>query len=519
MISATANAVPVCVALLLFAAPLAHARPAAAPRPNSAARPPQHGKETRDETIRRALADFASPDVTARRRAVLILGKYETPAARRALIRALEDPQAAVRRSALVSMREQSWFPVTHLAVVVGLLRDPDVHIRRIASSAVPEFAGGLRLLLRERPANAPPLIEKDPGEVRADLLAAFSDPDLTVRRNMLEYARLLPDLLDAATLAKRLDDESPEIRIKALEAASRSLPPEEFARIARPLIDDDSQPVRLRLARASSTIRADGTLELLESLRDDEAPPVAAAAALGLLRQGRTIPAEQAKSMLESEALDAEMKRNLLSALSLRVSSTNAYLPALKAALESPDPRSRAMALRALSRGLGKHETREQAMARINDPSERVRRTALGVLAGTGPLPEEDVNALLESPHTDVRHQAVTHSRTLKPQKARRILMELLLDEDTGVRSAAIREFGRRRLEGAHRILENSLRDANQAVRTAAIAGLAALGDEHAAKILESFARANDDLQARRVALRIRLRLRANRSARPGTH
>ena len=52
---------------------------------------PAAGHETEEQTVARCLAEMASPDVLARRRAILVLGKYENPQAERALLHALRD--------------------------------------------------------------------------------------------------------------------------------------------------------------------------------------------------------------------------------------------------------------------------------------------------------------------------------------------------------------------------------------------------------------------------------------------
>ena len=102
-------------------------------------------QESESETIEKCLQDLKSDSIPVRKRAVLILGKYSNPIASKAIIRSLEDYDATIRRSALVSITEK---PITPDAVepVLKMIGDGDVHIRRIASSFIPEIMRGYRI-------------------------------------------------------------------------------------------------------------------------------------------------------------------------------------------------------------------------------------------------------------------------------------------------------------------------------------------------------------------------------------
>ena len=78
--------------------------------------------ESEAETISKCLEDLNSKSVDIRKRAILILGKYSNSLARNAIIRSLKDPDADIRRSALVSLTERSPLPPNSRDSILRLL-------------------------------------------------------------------------------------------------------------------------------------------------------------------------------------------------------------------------------------------------------------------------------------------------------------------------------------------------------------------------------------------------------------
>lgn len=473
--------------------------------------PAKTGGESQAETIQKALRDFQSDDPAIRKRAILILGKYSDARARAALVDALDDPHATVRRNALVSMTEQNWFPTRQLGSVLQLLADEDVHIRRIASSALPRMGQMLRTAFAgDRPNSAG--LARAMGiddDAREAVQAAFVDSDETVRKNMLNLAHLFPGLPDKTALAELLHDDSAEIRVKAVPLAGDVLPAEAFAEACQQLVHDESAAVRRRLVNQLARRTTAADLKLLEALSRDEETSIAAAAAAALLRRGNTVPPEIVGKALQAASIDANLKVRLLFSLSRHAEPGTPYDKLLRDAYTSPQQRIRAAALRARASVVDAEQRQKDALRMLEDSAEPVRTAALSMLKrSAGTLEFEDLKDLLRNPHADIRRQAVGLSGKLPPQDARELLLELLLDDNTSVRAQAIVEFGRRRLPGAHRILRQSLRDESHEITRAAAVGLLKLADPKAADILQAHAEQENDQQLLQAARRLRQRL-----------
>mgnify|MGYP006281867097 CR=1 FL=1 len=483
---------------------------AAPPLPPSRPAPTVPKTETEAETIGKALRDFQSDDPEVRKRAILILGKYPDPTARAALVQALTDPAATVRRNALVSMTEQTWFPLGRLGTVLNLLDDPDVHIRRITSSSIMHLASGLRAAFT--PAGIHSELGNELGVDESTLRTvrdAFVDPDETVRRNMLEFAYLFPGLPGRDSLAKLLRDDTAEIRIKAVRVAADTLDAASFAEVCAPLVEDDDPAVRLRVADELAHRPHPASVELLKTLVDDAEPAVAAEAAGALLQRGGAVAPEKLERTLTSPEVDADTKIRLLFGLRNHARPGNDYDRLLKAAYESPLPRIRAAALRARAAFLPPEQRLRDAASLLEDPAQTVRNAALAMFRTNAALSLELARELLDNPHDDVRGQLVALSRKLPRNDAGELLLDLLLDADIGVRAGAILEFGRRKLPEARAILRQSLRDTDRDIRRAAVIGLLHLGDNEALETLQTFANETRNPVAIQAARQLRQELR----------
>lgn len=159
--------------------------------------PPQTEAE---QTVAACLADLAPEQpVAVRRRAALIVGKYTSESAGRALAAALRDTDAIVRRNALVSTGEASEHLRHNGMAVLRCLADPDVTNRRLASSLAPHclpHTGGLActpLSRREWEGLYRRQGAAEKAEITRLLDAALGDSDPAVRKNALAAARFYP--------------------------------------------------------------------------------------------------------------------------------------------------------------------------------------------------------------------------------------------------------------------------------------------------------------------------------------
>lgn len=463
-----------------------------APAATTAAVPSASQNESEAETIVRCLRDLRSSDVEARRRAAMIIGKYRVPAAQEAVIACLRDSDAVVRRSALVSLTEEDRMisPVARHEVF-RLLSDPDVHIRRIASSMLGEISVGLGrvVVMPGRPGPLRPGVPVPPGtagnaavdaENREALLAAqalneaLGDDDASVRRNVLSAARFYPGVLDRARLERFFSDPSVEIRVLALQAyASLAGPEDERVDALLPLLDDADPRVREELARTGARLGAAGTAILRTLSRD---------AVLGVRIEAVRLYAAQQDpealplltDLIRDETVPVDERAQLLQVLNVY---PNAAGPVYDELADNGPAALRATAIRML--GTGRIAgAKERGVAFfidcLDDDSDAVVQAAGAVLQQRqGELSTAALRQLLQKRNPEARKLALRCTAQLTPEEAGELLLDACLDESVPVRQQALQLLVARQIPDWRDILMVSLEDSNAAIQQTAAEGL----------------------------------------------
>ena len=479
-----------------------------------APRPPAEGHESEMETVAKCLAELASKDVQARRRAVLVLGKYANFRAQAGLLRALRDPDALVRRSALVSFSEQRSIPPSASKGVLELLADPDVHVRRIASSMLPE------LLMRARfgaPAPRPvrPGVRPLPADPTAERLnRALGDDDPTVVKNVLSAAAMLPGGLSLEGVLACLGNRDREVRVLALQTLRR-LPiraEQQIAARLAPLVKDEDATIRRETASALARCGPAG-LPALRALATDRAPGVRLEASKQLvLLQDKGAPAILTR-LLQDQDIDPEERARLVRHLVL----FDGPVPKLLSELASAGPTAvRAAAIQAL----GNRRFARQGpppsffLKMLDDPQAAIRQASARALLVLAPrLSLAQTRGFLASKYPDVRRAGISRARLLPADQAVEILLDACLDDDAGVRRDALMQLAIGRLPGWEDILGQSLRDPDPKIRETAVSGLAFGASTAATTQLRTFLAICEDPK---LAERIRLVLNRRQKRQP---
>jgi HEAT repeat protein len=381
---------------------------------------PAPGHETELQTIAKCLQDMASADVKLRRRAVLILGKYRAAAAQAAVVKALADPDATVRQSALVSISEQAVIPPEARDAVLKLLGDPDVHIRRIASSMLDEvIATPLAVAAAfARNRNGPP-VALPPGAatkqqvdaIGAALNEALDDEDAVVRKNVLAVARMLPEGLDPDRLARCFRDPDKDVRILALQAFRR-LPGGETARAGalQPLVTDPDPLVRRETARTLGRFGAAAT-PYLRTLAEDPAADVRLEAVRQLAQQQ---DAEGYDRLLDTVLDRTQPADERASLMPMFLAYRDRAEAALKQVLEQGDGAVQAGALKVLASVPGEGTPVSMFLPYLSDDSRELRQAAVyAVSRRRMELQPRMVRSFLDSRYDDVRELAVALADT----------------------------------------------------------------------------------------------------------
>jgi len=435
--------------------------------------------ETEVETIAKCLRDLKSPAVEDRRRAAMIIGKYRTPEAEQAILDCLTDQDAVVRQSALVALTEDRIFPPAARMPVFRLLRDPDVHIRRIASALIPEACGvslggpiaiTSNITIRAGGGRS----DDETEEALACLNHALSDDDPSVRRNVLSGARFFPKPLAPAKIETFFADSDAEVRTLALIAYTQVIGQEEERAVRLQTLTQDPIPaVRQELARTAARLGGAGT-PILKSLLNDQDIAVRAEAVrqfAGQLDPDAFLPLS---AMIHDRQLPTDLRKSLMPLL--RVFPDKSGLVYEELLVQGP-PELQAEALRAIGADQKESRPLDFFLPFMQSPSAPVRQTAATVITRRRQeLTPEHIQTLITAKAAEARLLAVRACTTLPEPQRGEMLLDACLDADVAVRQQALLQIATFRPDGWQDVLLASLDDPNPDIRDTAARGLVRL-------------------------------------------
>jgi HEAT repeat protein len=416
-----------------------------------------------EETVNRALEQFQSENPEARRSAIMLLGKYPVPPARAAISQALGDSDASVRRAALVSVLEEQ-APITPDigSRMLRLLVDPDVSIRRIASSSAAALIQHAPFTML--PGDVQPRREL-PSGTRDYLRRAFSDTDATVRRNMVAVYPFLRIDLPQETLVALLHDPDNEVAVHALRWALPLLDALTLRKEADRLLEHPNPLFRLELARSLQTQRDSAARDALQKLQEDEHPAVAIEAMLATLHQNPSPRLyDQLLARYRQSGGRSDAGPRIIAAANLLGPESEGYL---REWLQDENPSHRQQAAQSYLGTRGAQQDLDFLMSLLEDTAPGVRQQAMqAMMRANQQVTAKHVRHAAESRYPDVRRMAAGLTAFLRPDQAEDLLMDLLLDDVTDVRLGALHQIGNRRISGWEKIMAISLEEEDPAIR-----------------------------------------------------
>lgn len=210
------------------------------------------------DTINKCSKDMQSTNAEIRQQAAMILGKYDEPEVTLLLLKHLKDESHLVRRAVLVSLQDRiqkRMVSIKDMAQVILLLEDPDVEVRRLASSTAQFIIG---LVLRDNsyhPSERTNIKQfpDDQKKLKAVFLKSIQDSDDIVRLNILttisqhRYLFIEPEFNTA--ILTRIDDTNKSAIILALDLI-QTMEYVEASAIATKLIDHADADVQVALVK-----------------------------------------------------------------------------------------------------------------------------------------------------------------------------------------------------------------------------------------------------------------------------
>jgi len=351
-----------------------------ASEPESGPREPQLS----GAAIEALMAALHDPDAGVRRAAIGALANLDDGRAVPALIEALGDESADVRRVAAAALSESG--DPRAVDPLMAALDDDSPDVRRYVAIALGEIGdrravSALIGLLKDESADvrryaAIALGELDDPSAVEPLMAAAGDASADVRRYAIITLGELDDPRAVPALTKALQDESADVRRYAAFALAE-LGASEAAEPLMAALGDTDADVRRFVVSALGDLRDRRALPGLIRALGDEAVDVrrAAASALGDLRDAQAV--EPLAAALRDA--DADVRRAAVSALG-DIGSRQTVQP-LIALLRDEDPDVRRAAAYALG-DLGDPAAIDALTAAMKDENAEVRRAAISAIA-----------------------------------------------------------------------------------------------------------------------------------------
>ena len=436
-------------------------------------------RETEAQTIARCLRELKSGDPEVRRRAALVVGKYNTPETQDALIRCLRDADARIRQSALVSLCEEHNVPMEAHGAVLALLKDPDVQIRRLAAS-----------LLREIILFGTPIRAGESRRTKELALAgavndALGDEDASVRKSALRVSIYFPEMLDARRLEAFFSSKDVELKTLALQSyAQQRVPVSQVLAKVLPLAKDASAEVRAAVVKLLSVQGAtistspgtvttgelafSGALPALQKLSQDEDAGVAVEALHVFLRFDREDGTKLLLKQLSSPETPLAHKQGFLPLLHYsNYTSPDLLLTFLQ---DGPDA-LRLPAYQELITGRYGQMGKNFYLNCLALPDPMVRKLAANTVSTRlANLTLPQFTQLSANPHSDIRELAAKLVRRVPASPQRNeLLLDLCADDEQIVRIAALRQLPLLRPAGWFDILTASFEDADPKIRETA--------------------------------------------------
>ena len=440
---------------------------------------PQLMAETEAETIAKCVTDLTSSDVKVRRRAVLILCKYQSSEVFRKLIPILSDKDAKVRESVVVGFIESRIMLRDAALPILKRLLDTNVHTRRMVSSTLLP-----RIIF---------YLSMNRAESTAILKKSLHDKDSIVRKNLMSNFYSLRRYIETENFHHFLGDESSEIKLLALTKLPSSLPYEVFEPYLEKLVQDKDKKIRTQVLKSLGGFGAAGR-KYLAIMAKDEVPAIAARA----MAYSRNV---NYLSALYKMILDEGSSSDLVIDLTMTIINWNEESKKfVYKLLEHSDEIRRYAALKSLAR-MRLKVTLKKLLILVKEDSARTRKLACSLIQGKQNS-AETVSELALSDYADVRGFALVLAVRDSRQNPEMIeaLYDLMLDEELTIRTKALQGIWLCGAKDRYEIFSQSLSDSEPAIRDMAARTLLDSNEAQARKLIEDFKKNNKDINIKHL-------------------
>ena len=435
--------------------------------------------ETENETISKCLTDLKSKDVDKRRRAVLILCKYQSSEVYQSLIPSLSDPDSKVRESVVIGFIESRMMMRNAAMPILRRLLDTNVHTRRMVSSTL---LPRITFYLHGHREESTKILRK-----------AIKDKDAIVRKNLINNYYTLRRNLSTADFSHLLADPSSEIRFLALTKLSQVLAFEDLTPYLDKLIVDKDKKIRAQILKSLGGFGVSGRKYLTLMAKDEDTG--IAARAMAYTRNEQYLDA--IFQIILSSASPSDLIVDLTQIIINWNEKSQQFVYKL---LEHADETRRFAALSAINR-MRKTIPQKTLLKLVGDDSSRVRKLSTSLLTQTK-VSAKIVSSLALSDYKDVRAQALRLAVRNSADNSSMIeaLYDLMLDEEITIRVKALQAIWMCNAPDKYDIYSQSLTDSEPMIRDMAARMLLGSDEPEAKKLIEDFKKKNKDVDIKHL-------------------
>lgn len=435
--------------------------------------------ETEQQTIAKCIVDLKSKDVNVRRRAVLILCKYQSKdGVLDNLIPLLDDSDSKVRESVVVGFIEGRMMPRQAAMPILRRLVDSNVHTRRMVSSTL------LPRIIPRISFYSPNSSE----QVEEILSKGVKDKDAIVRKNLINNFYILRRHLPTENFFPLLVDESSEIRLLAITKLAHSLSYESLAPYLDELVVDKDKKIRSQVLKSLGGFGKLGK-EYLKIMAQDKEPTIAARA-MAYTRNESYLP--EIYKIIGNSSSPSDLVIDLTQVILDWNDDSRKFVKKL---LGNTDETRRYAALKAMNR-MREDVEQKELLKLVEDDSSRVRKLATSLLVKTK-LNSKIASNLAISDYKDVREQALRVAVRGSRQHPEMLdaLYDLMLDEEITIRTKALQAIWMCNAEDKYEIYQQSLTDSEPVIRDMAARMLLSSNEPRARKLIENFRQNNQNV------------------------
>ncbi|MEA2011856.1 MAG: HEAT repeat domain-containing protein [Verrucomicrobiota bacterium] len=415
-------------------------------------------KETEIKTISKCINDYHTGNEKQRKRAILVLGKYNNSSAVQTIINALDDHSALIRQSALVSLSEKPNIPERAKEKIVSLFIDTDIHIQRISTSLITRIARMSRIKLM-RAGSKNRFFHFD--QKHRDILnKCLVSGDYTVRKNIILHAHYFYKLLDKNILIDCLDTTEDELRLLIIQKCKYIIGKQKLLDyLEKNISSEKSSAILLEYIKLLSSYKGKNNTEVFLKWCNYPDSKVRYEAIKGIILSG----SQKAIPFIEKYVLGNNPLQEKLNLIRYSAYLHSVAIKMLERLLENDNLAIKNEVLQKLVQLKGPSNCKDMLIELLKSEISKIRKTAMRYLRNCRNIDwEKIIPEISQSQYPDIRYFSIENIHKLHKGRQTELLLNLLIDDNVDVKTYALRTILSKKIDNWQQILKQSIMSAD---------------------------------------------------------